>query len=151
MLLLADYFCEKYGSERSGIRIEGFTPESRAVLARHSWPGNVRELENAVERAVYLTHTPFVEPDSLSLNLPRRHPVVYDYPADRPIASRPPAPPDKDDFSIRKNERRQLENALQACNGNVKKAAALLEISRRTMYRKMEKYAIQYDSFRSED
>ena len=53
-----------------------------------------------------------------------------------------------DTFSIRKNEQKQIENALRASGGNVKKAADLLGISRRTMYRKMDKYGIDCDALR---
>ncbi len=149
MLLLADYFCKKYAGERPGTNIEGFSPESRDIITQYGWPGNVRELENVVERAVYLTHTPFVQPESLSLDMSYRHPVSQ-YHHGRPKSAYPSPASEEESFSIRKNERRQLENALLACNGNVKKAAALLEISRRTMYRKLEKYEIEYNTFRNE-
>lgn len=47
-------------AHQMGRRLEGFTPEARVALARHSWPGNLRELRNAIERAAILAAGPGV-------------------------------------------------------------------------------------------
>jgi DNA-binding NtrC family response regulator len=62
--LLVDHFLAKYCSEngREGLR---FSPEAMKLLMDHDWPGNVRELENAVERAVVLSHGPLIGPEAL--------------------------------------------------------------------------------------
>jgi Nif-specific regulatory protein len=56
IMLLANYFADKYGS-RCNRKLTGFSPEARSCLVSFDWPGNVRELENAVERAVVLGTT----------------------------------------------------------------------------------------------
>jgi len=45
--------------------VRGFLPETIALLKQYRWPGNVRELENAIERAVSLSHGPLLTPDDL--------------------------------------------------------------------------------------
>jgi Nif-specific regulatory protein len=62
--LLASYFASVY-SKRCKRRINGISPEARAVLRAYAWPGNVRELENAIERAVVLGSTEAIIPDDL--------------------------------------------------------------------------------------
>lgn len=61
----------------------------------------------------------------------------------------PPRPGrDETGLSIKALEQRQIEQALVQTHGNVKKAAQLLEISRRTMYRKLHQYGIDCDALR---
>ena len=62
--MLAHHFLQKYagGSARA---VRGFLPDTMARLQRYRWPGNVRELENAIERAVSLSHGPLLTPDDL--------------------------------------------------------------------------------------
>ena len=62
--LLASYFSSVY-SKKCKRRIQGISPEARALLRAHDWPGNVRELENAIERAVVLGSNEIVTPEDL--------------------------------------------------------------------------------------
>jgi transcriptional regulator with GAF, ATPase, and Fis domain len=62
--LLASYFSSVY-SKKCKRRIQGISPEARALLRAHDWPGNVRELENAIERAVVLGSTEIITPEDL--------------------------------------------------------------------------------------
>ena len=61
--MLAHHFLQKYAKQ--SLRVRGFLPETMALLKRYQWPGNVRELENAVERAVFLSHGPLLLPEDL--------------------------------------------------------------------------------------
>ncbi|HXI22730.1 MAG TPA: sigma 54-interacting transcriptional regulator [Pyrinomonadaceae bacterium] len=62
--LLASYFAAVY-SKKCKRRINGISPEARALLRAYDWPGNVRELENAMERAVVLGSNEMILPDDL--------------------------------------------------------------------------------------
>jgi Nif-specific regulatory protein len=62
--LLAEHFAAKYGA-RVKRRILGIAPQARQRLMRYDWPGNVRELENAVERAVVLGGSEWIQADDL--------------------------------------------------------------------------------------
>ena len=62
--LLASYFASVY-SKKCKRRINGVSPEARALLRGYDWPGNVRELENAIERAVVLGSTEMILPEDL--------------------------------------------------------------------------------------
>lgn len=62
--LLATYFSATY-SKKCRRRINGISPEARALLDTYDWPGNVRELENAIERALVLGSTEMIIPEDL--------------------------------------------------------------------------------------
>jgi DNA-binding NtrC family response regulator len=120
----------------------GFTPEAYERMEGYSWPGNVRELGNAVERAVYLGKAAYIDAGDLMLESdfhPERE-------LERPAPALPHRPertaPPTGNLSIKADEKARIEQALRVSGGNVKKAAELLEISRRTLYRKMEKHRI---------
>ncbi len=166
---LADYFLEKYASDRPAQSVEGFSEDAYSLMEQYTWPGNVRELENAVERAVYITKTNWIGQNCFSLvplqslNMPENPEGVIEIPepagvfqpvdSTLPAQSRPTPPPGEESgaFSITENEQRLVENALLSSGGNVQKAAELLGISRRTMYRKMEKYGVDYNGIRCQN
>jgi Nif-specific regulatory protein len=62
--LLASFFSSIF-SKKCRRRIQGISPEARAVLRAYDWPGNVRELENAIERAIVLGSTEMILPEDL--------------------------------------------------------------------------------------
>ena len=64
IMLLANYFVEKYGA-RCNRKLKGFSAEARKCLTAYDWPGNVRELENTIERAVVLGMTDLVLAEDL--------------------------------------------------------------------------------------
>ena len=136
--LLADYFLGRY-AQSAGRKIERFSEEAYKLLESHDWRGNVRELENAVEQAVYVAGGEVIGADCLSC-LP---PVT----GGQKPPGRPAAPALFLSSPVRL-DRPAVEKALAAVAGNVKKAAVLLGVSRRTMYRKLQLLGIDYDTFR---
>ena len=62
--MLAHHFLQKCAAG-STTAVRGFLPETLDCLKQYRWPGNVRELENAIERAVSLSHGPLLTPDDL--------------------------------------------------------------------------------------
>jgi len=106
----------------------GITDDAMRWLVRHDWPGNVRELANVVERAVALT-----DHDTI---------VLEDV---RDLESRVPADPTGEllasaaarSLPLAEVERGYIRRVLEANDGNVSRAARILGIDRRTLYRKL--------------
>jgi two-component system response regulator HydG len=95
-------------------------------LLDYPWPGNVRELANAMDRAVALTRYDTVGVEDLP-------PHVRDH--------RPPVPYGAGDaaalVSLREMERRHIRRVLAAVGGNRSRAARILGLDRKTLYRKL--------------
>jgi len=106
----------------------GITDDAMRWLIRHDWPGNVRELANVVERAVALTdHDTIVLEDVR--NLESRVPVA---PTGDLLASAA-----ERHLPLAEVERAYIRRVLDANDGNVSRAARILGIDRRTLYRKL--------------
>ncbi|MPM01115.1 Acetoin dehydrogenase operon transcriptional activator AcoR [bioreactor metagenome] len=154
--LLADYFFQKYTSELPEYKATGFSAEAYGILQRYNWPGNVRELENVVERGVYLAKSKLIGPECfpqqiLSSILNHHENSDSRWDSSAPVlVSRDNLNQTLSDHSIRENERRQIINTLSLCEGNVTKAASILGINRRTIYRKIQLYKIDFVSFRND-
>ena len=112
--LLVEHFLRRMKTPAGLTRIPGHIMD---LLITHDWPGNVRELRNVLQRYVTLGHLDFLSPDQTAESLP----------AD-------------DELNLRKAtlelERRLISKALAQAGGNRTKAATLLGISRRALFRK---------------
>lgn len=146
--LLSGFFLQKYGSAMSGGGVSGFSPEAMDLMERYPWPGNVRQLENSVERAVYLTAEGPISLAGLPPELREYHGLTAPPPPYAPSFGQPQPQPPEPSLSARKSERQRIEQALSQTHGNVKEAAQLLEISRRTLYRRLHQYGIDCDAVR---
>jgi DNA-binding NtrC family response regulator len=122
--LLAQHFLEKY-RRGSGKAIGGFARETLALLADHDWPGNVRELEHVVERAVALSSSEMILPDALP-------PEVH------PVPAPPPGLPTRW-MTLEEMKRWYVDRVLEETAGNKLRAAEILGIDRRTLYRMFER------------
>jgi DNA-binding NtrC family response regulator len=105
------------------------------ILAAHPWPGNVRELEHVVQRALV---------DSGSLTDGRRLRALLESGADE-AAPTEAAPSIGDDLSLRELEALHIEAVLKRCGGNRTRAAAILGIERKSLYRKAGRLGIPLD------
>jgi DNA-binding NtrC family response regulator len=122
-------------AERLQKRLVGLTPGAERLLGAAAWEGNVRELRNVVERACMLADGDFITEKELALSLP---PAAY--PAVRvvhPFVERPEAQPG-DDLLVTV-EREHIQRALVRTRGNKKAAARMLGLSRRALYRRLER------------
>jgi DNA-binding NtrC family response regulator len=128
---LACHFLQKY-SEANGKAISGMAPETMARLEVYPWPGNVRELENAIERAVAVSGHPILLPDDLPLHL-----VTPTAPAIEGGTSGP-----VEMLSLDALTRQHITRVLAVTGGNKKRAAEILGVDRRTLYRMLERYAM---------
>jgi transcriptional regulator of acetoin/glycerol metabolism len=107
----------------------GFTDAALEALGRHRWPGNVRELRNVVERA-------FLTARGRRIDLP-------DLPAElRRPADAPPASPDPAGLTLADVERAHIEKVLGLAGWNRSLAARLLDIDRRTLFSKIQRYGL---------
>jgi DNA-binding NtrC family response regulator len=111
--------------QRTTRRVTGFTDESIDLIRAHSWPGNVRELRNAIEHAVALGDETWIAPGDFPPEIAGATPV-----ADDPDLVRLPSP-------LAVLERRAIDASLRATNGNRQRAAALLGVTRQTLYNKL--------------
>ena len=109
-----------------------------ALLKRYHWPGNVRELENAVERAVSLSHGPLLLPEDLPESI-RAEPDSGE------LLKGQPAEGDQDALlTLDEVEKRHLARVLKEAGGNKVKAAKILGIDRRTLYRMAERFGLDF-------
>jgi two-component system, NtrC family, response regulator AtoC len=131
--MLAHHFLQKVSSENSPV-IRGFVPDAMVVLQRYDWPGNVRELENVIERAVSLTHGPLILPDDLPDPV-RQAPARWLEPAALPGH-------DGELVTLDELERRYLIRVLKESGHNKVRAAKILGIDRRTLYRMAERFSL---------
>lgn len=122
VLVLAQHFTER-ASDRYDRQV-GLSRSAIELLLRYSFPGNVRELENIIESAAALSHA---------------DPQVIHEKDLQPLLSRTaPAPKATEEpLAIDDLERVAIERALRRADGNRSRAAALLGISRDTLYRKL--------------
>ena len=135
-MMLAHHFLQKYAKQ--SLRVRGFLPETMALLKRYHWPGNVRELENAVERAVSLSHGPLLLPE----DLPEPIRVEPDS-ADALDAGQSGANSDAL-LTLDEVEKRHLARVLKETRGNKVRAAKILGIDRRTLYRMAERFGLDF-------
>ena len=126
--LLARHFVEAnaaYGRKRLGAA-------GLACLEAYTWPGNVRELEHAIERAAILSKGEEIQPDDLPPEISRGAP-----------AAAPPAV-----GSLEAMERHHIVSTLREVAGHRGKAAALLEVDPKTLYRKVIAYRITSEEWK---
>jgi two-component system response regulator AtoC len=121
--------------ERTGRRVT-VTPDVLAAICQRSWPGNVRELENAIERAVVLSHNSEVpaEAFAVSAEAPSTAPNNGQNGQDRgPLPLK---------VAVSRAEREAIQAALNAAGRNRAEAAKILGVSIRSLFYKLKQHAI---------
>jgi len=131
--LLVEHFVGK-AAESLGRQPLDVLPETLAILTSYSWPGNVRELENAIERAVTLAPGARLTPDEL----PER---VKNHGAAAAFIARS----SERDLTLREVERDYILETLRKTGGNKTRAAELLGLDRKTLYRKLDEFRNEPD------
>ncbi len=133
--MLAHHFLQKCSAGSPGV-VRGILPETMALLKQYRWPGNVRELENAIERAVSLSHGPLLTPNDLPEAIRQGATVDADSKLGRGDLS------DDVCLTLEEVEKRHLVRVLKETKGNKVKAAKILGIDRRTLYRMAERFGL---------
>jgi two-component system response regulator AtoC len=132
--MLVHHFLQKCAAGAAHA-VRGVLPETMALLTQYRWPGNVRELENAIERAVSLSHGPLLTPDDLPASL--RQTELSSKETAGAIDHR-----DEACLTLEEVEKRHLVRVLKETKGNKVKAAKILGIDRRTLYRMAERFGL---------
>ena len=126
--LLIQEFLHRYNRDY-GRKIVGLSPDTMSILDAYDWPGNVRELKNVIHRAVVVCTGEVITPQNLTKrirpgNVLRRNVIL-------PIGT-----------SFEEAERKLLEKTLQATGNSRCHAAAILGVSRGTLYNKIKKFGL---------
>lgn len=125
--LLAARFLEN-ACNRTGRRVE-IAAGALEALTAYRWPGNARELENTLEHLVLFSRGSVIEVEDLPTPIREAHPDV-------------PARLFQDLPSLEELERRYLLHVLETVGGNRTRAAEVMGIDRRTLYRMAERYGL---------
>ena len=128
--LLIDYLVKKLARSLHQ-PVRAVTPAALRRLSEYDWPGNVRELENTLTRALVLAHGGVIDTEDLSLSEATH---AGDPPVARPPVARPPGD------SLREAEGDHVQRVLAKADGNKRKAARLLGISRARLDRLIAKH-----------
>jgi len=128
--LLVSRFLSEF-SATNGNRVTGITPAAMKLLEAYPWPGNVRELRNAVERMVVLSQGGQLDVE----DVPEHMRTITPSSADQPLPA----------GTLGETEKAKILSVLEQVNGNRSRAAQVLGISRRTLYRKLDEYAKEGD------
>jgi two-component system response regulator HydG len=118
--LLIEHFLKKYSHETTK-HVDHITPAGQAILMAYDWPGNVRELENVIERAVVLSKNRTLDKEDFGFL--------------QPALGYAPA-----QHSLKAHEQAYIEAVLVENDWNVTKAAAVLNINRVTLHKKIKRY-----------
>jgi DNA-binding NtrC family response regulator len=109
--------------------VTGVSEAALALLCAYQWPGNVRELAHALERGVALAQQDVLTAEDLPAEL------------HEPAGSPPPATA-ADRPTLAELKRRYVHRIYEECGGNVSRAAAVLGVDRRSLYRMLQRYGV---------
>jgi Nif-specific regulatory protein len=134
ILLLADYFLDKYAKENQK-DIRRFSTPAIDMLMQYHWPGNVRELENCIERAVLLCEEGVIH--------------SYHLPPTLQTAEESDTLPDRSlDDAVANLEREIIIDALKTTRGNMAKAAQLVHTTERKFAYKAKRHGVDFRQYR---
>ncbi|HWP43594.1 MAG TPA: sigma-54 dependent transcriptional regulator, partial [Blastocatellia bacterium] len=127
--LLIEHFLKRH-AERNKQGPRHFSNEAMRLLLNYDWPGNVRELENAVEHALAIGEGPQLTIDDLPIHISGQKPGIdwSDVPSEVP--------------TLDEVERQHILRVLEMTYGHHTRAAEMLGIDRRTLYRKLDRYKL---------
>lgn len=111
--------------------VYGFSEEVKTIFMNYSWPGNLREFKNIIKRAVLLTGEGLIKTDVIPFDLSLPENSISEIGAAKDLKS-----------SYEEQERSLIIKTLEEVKYNKSKAAKILDMDRKTLYNKLEKYSI---------
>jgi DNA-binding NtrC family response regulator len=127
--ILAEHFLRE-AVEDTGSKVTGITEAAMNILIGYEWPGNIRQLKNSIRTMVVMCDRPQIDVPDLPPEIsPRRQ---------LPGASASPA--SLAGVSLNELEKKAIADTLARTQGNREKAAKILGIGERTLYRKIREY-----------
>ena len=148
VIALATHFLAKF-SEAEGHETEKFSDECVGELLRYAWPGNVRQLENIVHRVVLMTRGELLTVEQLSHFIGDSDLGDGSRTSNVSSMSSSSRSSERGDFDIEPlwiTEKRAIQAAIESCEGNINKAAGLLEVAPSTIYRKIQSWKASGDT-----
>ena len=135
--LLSRYFVDMLAREH-GSKPKKFTPEAMQSLKAYNWPGNVRELRNAIEGALIVAEDEWIRPEHVVIRRRTSVPTPMTEASPAAVIRIP-----EGGMTLEEAEKQLIQATLRMTSNNVSHAARVLGISRPTIIRKMEQYALR--------
>jgi len=126
---LIDYFLKEAAAE-VGSKVTGITDAALTVLSHYDWPGNVRQLRNTIRTMVVMCDRDRLDAQDIPPEIAQR----------KQLLAGSQAPAGLGDVSLNELEKQAIEETLAKTKGNREKAAKILGIGERTLYRKIKEY-----------
>jgi DNA-binding NtrC family response regulator len=136
--LLATHFLKRYSAANSS-RVKSISQEAMARLISMPWEGNVRELENVIERAVVLARSTSIDLNDLPAAGEGNIETFFEKTQGGALPT------------LEEIERRYFKFVLEKSGGKKEKAAQILGVNRRTLYRKEREYGLVSDGHFDEE
>jgi len=127
--LLVDHFLKEAAAE-VGSKVTGITDAAMKALAGYDWPGNIRQLRNSIRTMVVMCDRDKLDVRDIPPEITQRRQLTAGDPAAAALGT----------ASLDDIERRAIEETLTKTEGNREKAAKILGIGERTLYRKIKEY-----------
>ena len=127
--LLCHYFLSQF-NDKFKKNLKGISRKAQIQLMNHTWEGNVRELQNVIESAAILSSKDYISDQEIIRQLEKTR------------GTREKSLPYGEDLTLEELERQHITHILEKTGGNKARTAAILGLSRRSLYRKMEKLQI---------
>ncbi len=140
--LLAEHFLKKH-QLKSKEPVAGISPSVVHTMLNYTWPGNVRELENLIKRAIIKCEGSTI----VELDIPGQAAPVFAGLTESPSTTSVPYKRYLDHV-LKDAERKFLLRALKESKGNLNQAARMMEVDRKTIYRKIDEFQINVSEFK---
>ena len=141
---IADSYLHFY-SQRDDKSFTSISDDAKASMLAYTWPGNIRELQNVIQRAVVLHDSDILTSDMLQLGqasiIGCNDICADDHQKQSPITNPVETAGLSTTLAVEPwwlTEKRVIEEAIEACDGNVPEAATLLQVAASTLYRKLQ-------------